>query len=59
MHALAYLDTPSDRTGGIGVALARRLDARRREWWDELAMEQDRVEHAFGSSLFDLFERED
>ncbi len=29
------------------------------EWAEELAMEQERVERAFGRSLFDLHERDD
>lgn len=34
-------------------------EAAAREWADEMAMEQERVERAYGRSLFDLYERDD
>ena len=58
MSVLLALDTPSDRTPGIGVALAHHFDQLARDWHDELAFEQDRVDRAFGSSIHTLYEED-
>ena len=58
MSVLLALDTPSDRTPGIGVALAHHQDRLAREWQAELQMEQDRVDRAFGSSIYTLYEED-